>query len=327
MYGYIYITTDLLTGKKYIGKHKASKFEFDTYKGSGIEFRSIPKSEYTTRLKTELLPETFGVPTICNSLEELNFSEKYYIDLYDCVNSDQYYNRSSGGDGGDIYSLLSSEQQKFRNAQISIHSKEWWQSVTPEEIESRTDKWRQTYFNKPEEEILLRNKRNSDSLKKYNAELSLERKLELHEALKAGAQKRISNKDVEERRKEKERFTKSNHTLEQKAEYTRKQRESHIGTHNYTDGTIIIRCKPENVPEGFIPCGGHKNNARYICEYNMITYQGLNDLCKQLELEGYLNIDTDKLLRAKKDKKYGYKKFPQIIDKIIIFDRKEGLYL
>ena len=34
MYGYIYITTNLINGMKYIGKHKASMFD-PAYKGSG----------------------------------------------------------------------------------------------------------------------------------------------------------------------------------------------------------------------------------------------------------------------------------------------------
>ena len=34
MYGYIYETTNLINGKKYIGKHKSSKFD-ENYYGSG----------------------------------------------------------------------------------------------------------------------------------------------------------------------------------------------------------------------------------------------------------------------------------------------------
>ena len=34
MYGYVYITTNKITGKQYIGKHRAKKFD-SSYKGSG----------------------------------------------------------------------------------------------------------------------------------------------------------------------------------------------------------------------------------------------------------------------------------------------------
>ena len=68
MYGYIYITTDLETGIKYIGKHTAEQFEFDTYKGQGIDIHKILESGGSARLKTELLESVNGVPTICKSL-------------------------------------------------------------------------------------------------------------------------------------------------------------------------------------------------------------------------------------------------------------------
>ncbi len=34
MYGYIYLTTNLINKKKYVGQHKSSKFD-ERYKGSG----------------------------------------------------------------------------------------------------------------------------------------------------------------------------------------------------------------------------------------------------------------------------------------------------
>lgn len=36
MYGYIYLTTNLINGKKYIGQHASPKFEPDKYIGSGV---------------------------------------------------------------------------------------------------------------------------------------------------------------------------------------------------------------------------------------------------------------------------------------------------
>lgn len=43
MYGYIYITTNLVNGKKYIGRHKSEVFD-ESYKGSGLLLsRSIDK--------------------------------------------------------------------------------------------------------------------------------------------------------------------------------------------------------------------------------------------------------------------------------------------
>lgn len=36
MYGYIYLTTNLINGKKYIGQHASPVFEPDRYIGSGV---------------------------------------------------------------------------------------------------------------------------------------------------------------------------------------------------------------------------------------------------------------------------------------------------
>ncbi len=40
MKGYIYETINLINGKKYIGKHKSSKFD-NTYFGSGIALKRV----------------------------------------------------------------------------------------------------------------------------------------------------------------------------------------------------------------------------------------------------------------------------------------------
>lgn len=98
MYGYIYKTTDLKTGKIYIGQHKSDKFVGLKYCGSGKLIRrivnkckanNIPLEE---RLQVELLEE-------CDSLEELNEKEIYYIKLYNCHGS-KGYNLNDGGAGG-----------------------------------------------------------------------------------------------------------------------------------------------------------------------------------------------------------------------------------
>ena len=51
------------------------------------------------------------VPTICESLNELNYSEKYYIAYYNAVKDCNYYNIACGGDGGDVFSNLPDEDK------------------------------------------------------------------------------------------------------------------------------------------------------------------------------------------------------------------------
>lgn len=91
MYGYIYLTTNLVNGKMYVGKHKASEFNPE-YKGSGnLVCRAFDKYGWDN-FKVELLKE-------CDSIEELNQSEINEIKLRDAVRSPQYYNIATGGDG------------------------------------------------------------------------------------------------------------------------------------------------------------------------------------------------------------------------------------
>ena len=108
MYGYIYITTNLINGMKYIGKHKAAVFD-STYKGSGKILLKAFKKYGRENFKCQILEQQTDVTTICESLAELNAAEKFYIDYYNCVYDSTYYNLKPGGDGG---CLKQSEQTK-----------------------------------------------------------------------------------------------------------------------------------------------------------------------------------------------------------------------
>ena len=90
MFGYIYETTNLINGKKYIGQKKAENFLGNKYLGSGILIlRAINKYG----------KENFQVKFIeeCNSKEELNKREIYWINYYNAVENNNYYNKSIGG--------------------------------------------------------------------------------------------------------------------------------------------------------------------------------------------------------------------------------------
>ena len=87
-YGYIYETTNLVNGKKYIGQMKYGRKE--PYLGSGVALRLAIK---------KYGPENFSKQIICecDSKEELNKMEIYYIAQTDAVLSDRYYNMAHGG--------------------------------------------------------------------------------------------------------------------------------------------------------------------------------------------------------------------------------------
>ena len=91
MYGYIYETTNKINGKKYIGQKAASEF-VESYKGSGVELKKDIKLFGKENFETIIL-------CTCESAEELDRMEIEYIKEFDAVNSNNYYNLASGGQG------------------------------------------------------------------------------------------------------------------------------------------------------------------------------------------------------------------------------------
>jgi hypothetical protein len=87
-YGYIYKTTDIKTGKVYIGQHKQSIFD-TKYKGSGNIIKKIIKKR-PQDLITELLEW-------CDTLDELNLAEIKYIAEYKSQDRRFGYNVEAGG--------------------------------------------------------------------------------------------------------------------------------------------------------------------------------------------------------------------------------------
>lgn len=128
MYGYIYITTNTVNGKQYIGKHKSNVFDIKYY-GSGVALnRAIDKYGI----------KNFNCKVLCECLDEieLNLKEKEYIQEYDAVNSKQFYNVADGGHGGNTLSGKSDEEM-LAFGQIT---KDRWDRLTAEEKKILTQK-------------------------------------------------------------------------------------------------------------------------------------------------------------------------------------------
>lgn len=94
MYGYVYITTNLLNGKKYIGQHKAITFD-NKYIGSGIYLSKAIAKYGRTNFICEILES-------CDTKDELDEKEIYWIGKFNAVESENFYNISIGGTGGDL---------------------------------------------------------------------------------------------------------------------------------------------------------------------------------------------------------------------------------
>lgn len=91
MIGYIYKTTNLKNGKIYIGQHLATKFEPEKYIGSGHLLLPAIKYYGKQNFRCELLAS-------CDTIEDLNNLEKYYIKKYNSQDRSIGYNIADGGE-------------------------------------------------------------------------------------------------------------------------------------------------------------------------------------------------------------------------------------
>lgn len=86
-YGFIYVTTNLINGKKYIGKHTVLG---DDYLGSGTVLKkAIEKHGRENFVRKDI---AFGY-----NHEQLCDLEKYYIDKFKAVSDPNFYNCIPGG--------------------------------------------------------------------------------------------------------------------------------------------------------------------------------------------------------------------------------------
>jgi hypothetical protein len=91
VYGFIYITTNLINGKKYIGQKKlddASRWK--SYLGSGYHLNNAIQKYGKTNFSREIVD-------IASSEYELNSKEFEWIDKYNAVENANFYNMIEGG--------------------------------------------------------------------------------------------------------------------------------------------------------------------------------------------------------------------------------------
>lgn len=108
MYGYIYKTTNLKNGKIYIGQHKSPIFD-TSYYGSGVWFKKVFFANGRENFQCEILEE-------CNSLDDLNIREAYWIEKFQSRNPDIGYNLAKGGE--QIYCGCTEMERKLISERI-----------------------------------------------------------------------------------------------------------------------------------------------------------------------------------------------------------------
>jgi len=90
-YGFIYITTNLIDGKLYIGQKKFVKYKWKNYLGSGTYLKNAIKKYGKENFHRDIVFIAF-------SKEELDDEEEKLIEIHDAVDRKDYYNQVEGGD-------------------------------------------------------------------------------------------------------------------------------------------------------------------------------------------------------------------------------------
>jgi group I intron endonuclease len=108
----IYVTTNLINNKKYIGKDSNNNPE---YLGSGTLLREAIKKYGKENFKKEILEH-------CHNDEELHLKESYWIQKYNAVESDDFYNIVDFSAGWNL-DKLGKEKYEFVINKISLNGR------------------------------------------------------------------------------------------------------------------------------------------------------------------------------------------------------------
>ena len=149
MYGYIYMTTNLINGRRYIGQKKSDVFLAEKYLGSGIALENAIKKYGKDCWKVELIDDT------ATSKEHLDKLEMYYISKYTAVKDDKFYNIAIGGQGGALFKghkhseatrrLMSQQHSGEHNNNYGNHKTRWSDAVKRQHSDRMSGKGNSMY--------------------------------------------------------------------------------------------------------------------------------------------------------------------------------------
>ena len=126
-YGFIYKTTNKINGKSYIGMCSC-KARFKSYLGSGKLLSKAIEKYGKENFDREILEW-------CKDDDSLREAESKWIEKFDAINSNRFYNLHEGGRGGDT----------GFNVSMSDVVKSVWDNYTPEEKKSRIGNFGRNY--------------------------------------------------------------------------------------------------------------------------------------------------------------------------------------
>jgi len=121
----IYKTTNLVNGKIYVGQ---SKYNNPRYYGSGKRLALAIDKYGIENFKREIIEE-------CNTQDELNEREKYWIKELNCRDRSIGYNITAGGDGGPGGPNFKGRKHTAETKKkMSEGQKKFWQSEKGKEV-------------------------------------------------------------------------------------------------------------------------------------------------------------------------------------------------
>lgn len=137
---YIYITTNLINGKRYLGQRKTPKGKTpksDTYLGSGTLLLAAIKKYGKNNFKKEIIHE-------CYSQKDADFLEILEIEQREILsNKDKWYNRDAGGQYGrsEKHSELTSnamkefyaDDQNYTNSIVLMNRRRYMKGLPPKQ--------------------------------------------------------------------------------------------------------------------------------------------------------------------------------------------------
>ena len=132
MYGYVYMFTNRINGKKYIGQHKSEEID-QSYFGSGYIFKEAREKYGLDNFKFDIL-------AICKNQNEMDNAERHFIgftyySFADIDNDSRGYNIASGGNGGNPLYAKTNEEKRLIREKI----KETWKNK-PQDIKDKIAK-------------------------------------------------------------------------------------------------------------------------------------------------------------------------------------------
>ncbi len=259
----IYLITNQINGKNYVGKHKLRKTErldSRSYMGSGQALKDAKLKYGVDNFSKEIL-------AVCYSEYEYNLLEKIFISLYKEIGKAEY-NETSGGENGDFWNYISEERKQELKLKHHNNIKQLWENKEYRDKQSKSHKGKPSptkgaKFSESHKRNLsishLGNKQSEESKQKISEklrgrEIPTEQRKQISDALKGT--RYYTNGVIEVRRREcPEGFTlgrlpKDRHHKESTIELIRKRRAEQVFTQESINKRTESLKKYNDTPEG-----------------------------------------------------------------------------